>query len=92
MRDLGIYIGLSVVFLGGLLCGYGVLHAQTRINPDQLKAPRVTVLSCVAVPTPTSSCTGLFYVDVITPAGTELKLMAEPAAAAINPTDWSLVP
>jgi hypothetical protein len=84
-----------LMLLGAALLSGSVLlllHAQTRINPDQLKAPRVAVMTCAKPATPTADCTGLYYVDVITPAGTELKIVGTLQPEAVNAADWSLVP
>ncbi len=68
------------------------VHAQTLISPSQLKAPRLAALQCSGSLGSSSDCTGFYYLDVITPAGTELKLIAYPAAPTIDPTHWSVVP
>ena len=99
-----------LMLLGAALLSGSVLlflHAQTRINPDQLKAPRVAVMTCTKAPTPAttvtnpdgtmttipgSNCTGLYYVDVVTPAGTELKILGTVQPGPVNAADWSLVP
>lgn len=66
--------------------------AQTRISPDQLKAPRVAVMTCTKPPTPTADCAGMYYVDVVTLAGTELKIVGTVQPDVVNAADWSLVP
>lgn len=70
------------------------VHAQTKVGPDQLKTPRITVLHCVEPPETSPNCMDLYYVDVITAAGTELKLIGAPATQfdVIDPTKWVLVP
>lgn len=65
---------------------------QTRINPDQLKAPRVAVFTCTKAPAATADCAGLYYVDVVTAAGRELKIVGTVQPEAVNAADWSLVP
>lgn len=86
-RTLGTLLGIIV---GGAL--FGLLTAQTRISPDQLKAPRVAVMTCTKAPTATADCTGLYFVDVVTPAGTELKIVGTVQPDVVNAADWSLVP
>ncbi len=74
------------------------LHAQTRIAPRQVSAPRLTVLQCTATPiSPKVGCTvdgTLYYLDLITPAGKELKLVAVPSTLLepLDPAVWSMVP
>lgn len=108
---------LVLIALAGIvgLQGYSALrayrdyhvHAQTRIAPEQLKAPHVAVMTCTkpaiapvtvtnpdgtTTTTPGSNCAGLYYVDVVTPAGTELKILGTVQPGPVNAADWSLVP
>ena len=77
-----------------LLSVANYLWPQTRIDPDQMKAPTVAVLTCNGATSPTSDCTGLYYVDVVTAAGTELKIIGPvaTAGATLDPKVWSVVP
>ncbi len=68
------------------------VHAQTKIAPGQMKAPRVSVLQCSGSTSSTSDCSGLYYVDVTTAAGTQIKIIGTPAAAPLDTTHWSVVP
>ncbi len=68
------------------------IFAQTRIAPDQLKAPRFVALACVAPATASSNCAGLVYIDAVTPAGTEIKIIGAPVTVPIDPAAWSLIP
>lgn len=85
-------VWLGVIAFAILLLWMTRASGQTKIAPDQLQAPRVAVLACHGS-TPTSDCAGLYYVDLITPAGTELKIVGAVASgAALDPAIWSLVP
>ncbi len=58
---------------------------------DCSATPRLTsMMSCTGTTSPTSDCTGLYYVDVITPSGTELKTVGSPVTAPLDPKVWSL--
>lgn len=103
LGDYAVSLGVIVAFSLLLRGAEYVLMAQTRIAPDQLKAPRVAVMTCTKTPiapvtnpdgtiTPGSDCTGLYYIDVITPAGIELKIVGTIQPQAVNAADWSLVP
>lgn len=86
---------LALVCLGCFTClAVLLVRAQTRIAPDQIRAPRLAVLTCTKPASSGADCSGLYFVDLITPAGRELKIVG-PAIAdgvAINAADWSLVP
>jgi hypothetical protein len=73
-------------------CVAVALFAQTSIAPNQLRAPRVSVLQCSGTTSLASDCTGFYYVDVATPSGTELKIIGTPATAPIDPAHWAIVP
>lgn len=82
------YILLAISVLALLLAVIDYGRGQTQIGPQQMKAPRVTVMTCTQIP----SCAGLYLVDVITPAGTELKIVGSASANPGPVSDWSLVP
>lgn len=92
-RDVWMFVALALLLAW---CGRdgARLHGQTLVDPNQLKAPRVSVLSCTGDTSPTSNCTGEYYVDVITPAGTELKIVGglAPGNIVLDPKLWSTVP
>jgi cobyrinic acid a,c-diamide synthase len=39
-----------------------------------------------------AECGGLYYVDVITAAGTELKILGTVQPGPVNAADWRLIP
>lgn len=65
--------------------------AQTKVDPNQLKAPTVVVMSCSGTTT-NADCAGLYYVDVVTPAGTEIKIIGARPDSQLDTTRWSIVP
>ena len=68
-------------------------RAQTRVAPQQLVAPRLAVLACSGK-TATSDCAGLYYVDLVTAGGTELRIVGPEASngVTLDPGLWSVVP
>lgn len=84
------------VLLIGLVSVYSDrrVHAQTKIAPAQLQSqPHFVALACLPPGTASvSNCQGLFYIDLVTAAGTELKLIGAPIAAPFDPTMWQPVP
>lgn len=70
------------------------LHAQTKVAPEQLRAPTVMVMKCAGVPPGQQSCDGLFYLEVTTSAGTPVKLVGTSTLPpfALDPRFWSVVP
>lgn len=104
MRD-KILLTIAALALVALVAEFA--KGQTKLGPQQVSAPRVAVMTCTKTPTapvtvtnpdgtitttPGSDCAGLYYVDVITPAGTELKILGTVQPAPVNAADWSLVP
>jgi len=65
--------------------------AQTRVDPNQLKAPTVLVMSCSGT-TVNADCAGLYYADIVTPAGIEIKIVGAPPLVQLDTTRWSIVP
>ncbi len=90
-RRIQIYVIMAALAADALWQGYR-LHAQTRIAPDQLRAPRFAALACIAPATANSNCAGLVYIDAVTPAGTEIKIIGAPVTVPIDPAAWSIVP
>jgi hypothetical protein len=93
------FAGVTVALVGMLLLMRGAeyLAGQTRktqVAPDQIKAPRFAALACVAPGTANSNCAGLVYIDAVTPAGTEIKLIGAPPTAGFtfDPAGWNLIP
>jgi hypothetical protein len=79
--------------LAGLVVGQlGQLLAQTKIAPGQLKAPRFVALACIAPGTANANCAGLYYIDAVTQAGTEIRIIGAAPTAPIDPAAWSPVP
>jgi hypothetical protein len=88
MRD-KLFLAIAALALAAVVAEFA--KGQTQIGPSQMKAAKAVVLAC-ANATPASNCTGLYYIDIVTAAGTELKIMGAPATAPIDPAIWSVVP
>ncbi len=93
MRDKIVTVVLSAIAALGLLALVAEFSkGQTQVAPAQIKAPRFVALACIPPGSATASCAGLVYIDAITPAGTELKLIGAPTTVPFDPTIWSLIP
>jgi len=62
-------------------CTKPAVLPATVVNPDG-----------TSTTTPGSDCAGLFYVDIATAAGTEIRLLGSSAALPIDPAVWTAVP
>jgi hypothetical protein len=89
MRDRTFF---AITLLGFVALLALLAHGQTRVAPAQIQAPRFVAMACVAPGTANSNCAGLFYIDAITPTGTEIKIIGAAPTAPIDPAAWSLVP
>jgi len=105
MRD-KILFAIAALALMALVAEFA--RSQTRVAPEQIRLPRVVVLQNCTKPqvgpvtvmnpdgttttTPGSNCAGLYYIDVVTPAGTELRLVGSQAPAMLDAADWTSVP
>lgn len=100
-----LFLTIATLALVALVAEFA--KGQTRIAAAQIEAPRVAVMTCTKAPTPPvivtnpdgtttttpgSNCAGLYFVDVMTPAGTELKIVGTVYPGVVNAADWSLVP
>lgn len=89
MRD-KIFFVIAALALVALVAEFA--KGQTRVAPTQIQAPRFVALACVAPGTANSNCAGLVYIDAVTPAGTEIRIIGAPASSPIDTTAWSLIP
>jgi hypothetical protein len=100
---------LVIGVVGLALVVVELARGQTQIGPQQMKAVKAVVLTC-ALPavapvtvtnpdgttttTPGSNCAGMYYLDVVTAGGAEVKLIGVPPLAgfAFDPSGWNAVP
>lgn len=101
-----ILTAIAVVAL--LLLAAEMAESQTQLAPQQMRAAKAAVLTCTKPPTlpatvtnpdgttvfkPGVDCASIVYIDLVTAAGTELKIIGVPATmTTINPPDWTVVP
>lgn len=92
--DFGDRLAKWLLILAGLVfAGRVIFTGQTRIAPDQLRAPRPILMSCAGITSPASSCDGLYYVELTQADGSKLKIVgaAAPAGFVLDPARWQLV-
>lgn len=99
MRDKILFV---ICALGLIILAVELARGQTRLDGGQLRSPRVSVFTCTKPPSividpvtgvqVVAECGGLYYVDVITAAGTELKILGTVQPGPVNAADWRLIP
>jgi hypothetical protein len=89
-----VYIGLALLAARVII---GIASGQTQITPRQTRGlTSLAILKCSGMPpTPTTplGCDGMYYVDVFTKDGQELKIIGTATSGAvIDPQYWSVIP
>ncbi len=77
------------VLIVSLLLGEAL--AQTKVSLDQVRGGVLSkVLVCQGMTSPTSDCTGMYYLEITKLDGTVIKLIGTPAPDPIilDPTIW----
>lgn len=78
-------------FLLGALLGYLAvrLSAQTLVRPEQIADAYIVakLARCTGATGPANDCSGLFYVEIVQPAGApRLRLIAKEAEPGFTPS------